>query len=151
MLTPHPTPRAGRGSGEEALFFQPVVEVRDELAITIPFDGRYALIGPEHAFRRLAPARVRDIGIDVCPEAVLVTLHGFPKGYRLLFGERETHDRLDGFEAVFPRQRQPQRCPVLLRNGFAVHAGHEKRELVAGLGDRDALNIGPRIPEFLLA
>src|SRR5947199_7576855 len=122
----------------------------DELAVAIPFEGRHALVGAEHPLRSLAPARVRNFGVDVRPETVLVALHGFPEGYRPLFGEREVDDRLDRFETVFPRQYQPQRCPVLLWNGLAVHAGHEKGELVSRLGDRNAFDIGPGVPEFLL-
>ena len=93
---------------------------------------------------------MRNFGVDVRPEPVLAALHGFPEGHRPLFGEREVDDRLHRFEPVFPRQYQPQRGPVLLWNGLAVHAGHEKGELVSRLGDRNAFDIGPGVPEFLL-
>src|SRR5215469_8457601 len=41
------------GSGEEALLIKPVVEMRDELAIAVPFEGRHALIGADQPLRRL--------------------------------------------------------------------------------------------------
>src|ERR1700680_2361701 len=121
-----------------------------KLAVAVPFDGWHALVGAEHPFRRLAPARMRNFWVDVRPEPVLAALDGFPEGHRPLFGERKVDDRLDRFETVFPRQYQPQRRTVLLWNGLAVHAGHQKCELVSRLGDRDALDIGPRVPDFLL-
>src|SRR5215472_671535 len=136
-------------SGEEALLFEAVVEVSDELAVAVPFERGPPLVGAEHSLARLAPARMRHLGVDVRPEAVLAALHGFPERYRPLLGKREMDDRLDRFEPVLPRQYQAQRRPVPLGHRFAVHPGHQKGELVAGLGDSDALDIGPGVPELL--
>src|SRR5437764_7760416 len=83
-----------RGSDEQPLFFQPVVEVGDELAVAVPFEGGPALVGAEHAFGRLAPAWMRHLGVDVGPEAVLAALHGFPERDRPLLGKRKPHNRL---------------------------------------------------------
>src|SRR5215469_12486129 len=98
----------------------------DKLAVAVPLNGRHALVGAEHPLGRLAPARMRNLGVDVRPEAVLAALHGLPEGDRALFGEREADDRLDRFETVFPRQHEAKRRAVLLWNRLAVDAGHEK-------------------------
>src|SRR5437763_1815161 len=42
---------------EEPLFLQPVIEMGHKLAVVVPFEGWHALVGAEHPFRRLAPAR----------------------------------------------------------------------------------------------
>src|SRR5215472_8695086 len=55
----------GFGSGEEALLIKPVIEMRDELAVAVPFEGRHALIRADQPLRRLAPARMRDLRVDV--------------------------------------------------------------------------------------
>src|SRR6516162_8838943 len=104
------------GSGEQALFFEPVIEMSDELPVAVPFERRDPLVGAEHPLGGLAPARMGHLRIDVCPEAVFAALYGFPKGDRAFLGEGEMHDRLDRFEPVFPWQYQPQRGSVLLGN-----------------------------------
>src|SRR6516225_10761296 len=80
-------------SGEEALFFEPVIEVGDVFAVAVPFQGRAATVDAEHPLGRLAPARVRHLGVDIRPEAVLIALHGLPERHRALFGKREADDR----------------------------------------------------------
>src|SRR5262252_449194 len=109
--------RDSRTSGEEPLLVEPVVEVGDGFAVAVPFERRPPLVGAEHPLARLAPARMRDIRVDVRPEPVLAALDGFPERDRALFGKREADDRFDRFEPVFPGQYQPQRRPVLLGNG----------------------------------
>src|SRR6516162_10686270 len=121
--------RHASNSDEKALLFEAVVQVGDEVAVTVPFESRAPLVGAEHPLGRLAPARMRHVGIDVRPEAVLAPLHGFPERYGPLFDEREANDRFDRLEPIFPRQRQTQRRPVLLGDRLAVHPGHQKGEL----------------------
>src|SRR5207248_11129199 len=54
-----------RRSGEQALFFQALVHIRDELAVAVPHQGRTPLIGAEDALRRLAPARMRYLRVHI--------------------------------------------------------------------------------------
>src|SRR5580704_1800006 len=131
---------------EKPLALQPIIEVGHELAVAVPFQGRPPLVGAEHPLGRLTPAWVRHLRVDIGPKAVLAALYRLPERHRPFVGERETHNRFDGFEPVFPRQRQAQWRPVLLGNGLAVHPGDQKGEFVTRLGDREPLDIGPGIP-----
>src|SRR5260370_42515975 len=81
--------RPGAASGEEALFFEALVQVGDELAVAVKQQGRAALVGAEDAFGCLAPARMRHLGVNVGPEPVFARLQGFPIGFRALVGEFE--------------------------------------------------------------
>src|SRR5246127_4147779 len=60
---------------EKPLTLQPIIEVGDELAVAVPFQGRHPLVGAEHPLGRLTPTRVRHLGVDIGPEAVLAALH----------------------------------------------------------------------------
>src|SRR5438128_3961200 len=92
-----------------------------------------------------------DLGIDVGPEGVLARLQGLPERYRALVGECEFDDRLRRLEAVLPRQLHAQGRAVLAGQWLAVGARHHERQLVRRLLDGDTLDIGPGIPERLLA
>ena len=94
---------------------------------------------------------MRHLRVHIRPEAVFLVLQRFPVALGALVREIEPGDRLDRLEPVFPRQCQAQRRPVLLGHRLPVHPGHKKGELVAGLGHRDALDIGPGVPELFLA
>jgi hypothetical protein len=66
--------KEGRGPSrldEEPLGGKIVVEMGDELAITVPNQGRTAVIQAEHALGCLAPARMGNVRVDVGPKAVL--------------------------------------------------------------------------------
>src|SRR6185437_9896310 len=93
-------------SDEQALALQPVIHRRDELAIAVPDQRRAPFVGADDALARLAPARMRHGGVDVRPEAVLAGLQMLPERIRALVGEGELDDRLDRFEAIFPRRHQ---------------------------------------------
>src|SRR5579872_3657501 len=67
-----------RDSRPQPLFFHSLIEVGDELAITVEDQRRAALAGPDQLFGRLAPARVRHGRIDVGPEAVFGGLQLLP-------------------------------------------------------------------------
>ena len=56
-------------SQEEALCDDAVVEVLHELLIAVEEPRRNLGLGAKHALCRLAPAPVRHVRIDVCPEA----------------------------------------------------------------------------------
>ncbi len=56
---------------EQLLVLHAGVEFGDERAVAVEQLGRDPLAGAEHALAGLAPARVRHLGIDVGPEAVL--------------------------------------------------------------------------------
>src|SRR5690348_2593980 len=93
---------------------------------------------------------MRHVGIDVGPEAVFGSLQLLPEAYRPLVGEGEADDRLDAFEAVFPRRYEPDRRAILLRHRASVGARPNEGELVRRLGHGEPLDIGPWIPELLL-
>src|SRR5688572_11212659 len=80
------------------------VEARDELAIAVEQARRHPLIAAEQPFRRLAPARMRDLGVHIGPEAVFAALDLFPEADGTAVGEGDAGDRLAGLEAVFPRE-----------------------------------------------
>src|SRR6266545_7226574 len=117
-------------SSEQALFFEAFVHVGDELAVAVPHQGRPALVGAEDALGGLAPAGMRHLRVHIGPKAVFARLQRLPVGFRPLVGEFEADDRLDRFEAVFPRHRKTQRRAVLLRHRFPVHASDEEGKLV---------------------
>jgi hypothetical protein len=57
----------------------------------------------DHPFDRLAPRRMRHLGVDVRPKAVFVALHALPDfADRLSLNERRTHG-FHCFEAVLLR------------------------------------------------
>jgi hypothetical protein len=72
-------------------------------------------LGAKHALCRLAPAPVRHVRIDVCPEAIFSRLVAIPEraGPRGL--ELKAYDRFDGLKAVLPWHCKPQRGAILLR------------------------------------
>src|SRR5262245_13452584 len=98
----------------------------DIVAIAIEQQRRPALAGADQLLGRLAPAWMRNLRIDVGPEAVLAALQRFPVALGALVGEVEAHDRLDRLEPVLPRNRQPQRRALLLRHRLAVRTGDEE-------------------------
>src|SRR5260370_5784776 len=79
---------------EKPLALQPIIEVGDELAVAVPFQGRPPLVGAEHPLGRLTPARLRHLRVDLGPEAVLAALHCFPKRHRSLLSTRAINDLL---------------------------------------------------------
>src|SRR5215470_5229799 len=65
----HPTTNAGL-SRPQALFLEPLVEVGDIFAVAVEQQRRLALAGADELLGGLAPARMRDLRIDVGPEPV---------------------------------------------------------------------------------
>src|SRR6266481_4224665 len=55
---------------EQALVLEVIVQMCDELPVAVPDQRRPALISAKHMLRRLAPAPMWDVGIDVRPEAI---------------------------------------------------------------------------------
>src|SRR5205085_4311966 len=91
-------PRSGareRSSHPQALLLEPVIKVRDVLAVAIVQQRRPALLGADILLGRLAPARMRHLRIDVRPEAILGGLQRFPETLRALITESEMIDRFD--------------------------------------------------------
>src|SRR5262245_11873150 len=119
----NPSYKATLASRPQALFLEPLVEVGNVFAITVEQQRRLALAGADELFRRLAPAWMRDLRIDVGPEAVFRRLQRLPVALRPLVGEGEAHDRLDRLEAILPRHRQPDRRAHLLGHRLAVRTG----------------------------
>src|SRR5205823_11765994 len=74
-------------SHEELLVVQTAVEIGDERAVTVVDLRRVVLARAEHGFALLTPARMRDCGIDVGPEAVLLRLTALPEARRPRFRE----------------------------------------------------------------
>src|ERR1043166_8235499 len=74
-------------SRPQALAVEPLVEIRDVFPVAVEQQRRPALAEPDQLLGRLAPARMRHLGIDVGPEAVFGRLQGFPKTLRPLVGE----------------------------------------------------------------
>ena len=90
-------------SDVEALAFEPLVHVGDELAVAVEQQRRHAIAFAEHFLGRLAPARMRHRRIHVRPEAVFAGLQLLPEADRPLGDEAEFDDRFDRLEPVFPR------------------------------------------------
>src|SRR5688572_19419649 len=89
------------------------VEPRDFGGIAVEKLSRHELAGVNHTLHRLAPARMRDVGVHIGPEAVFGGLERFPQADGTLFDEGYLPDRLDGLEAIFPGQMQAKRRAVL--------------------------------------
>ena len=64
---------------EQALVLEVIVQMRDELPVAVPNEGRPPLASAEHMLRRLAPAPMWDVGIDISPEAILVRVGAPPR------------------------------------------------------------------------
>src|SRR5215510_12877959 len=80
-------------SRPQALFLEPLVEIGNIFAVAVEQERRLALAGADEFLGRLAPARMRDLRIDVGPEAVFGRLQRLPVALRPLVGEVEPHDR----------------------------------------------------------
>ncbi len=88
---------------------------------------------------------MREGRVHIGIEAVFAALQRLPQAHRLFVGEGDALDALGRFEAVFPWQGDAERCAVLLGHRFPVNAGRDESELVGGLFDGEAFDIGPRI------
>src|SRR5688500_454672 len=108
-----------RSSRPEALLLEALIQMGDVFAVAVEQDRRLALVGADDLLGGLAPARMRDLGIHVRPEAVFGRLQRLPVALRALVGEVEADDRLDRLEAVLPRHGEPDRRAHLLRHGLA--------------------------------
>src|SRR5271165_205799 len=135
----------------EPLFLESLIEISNKLAITIEQQRGTALVQSDQLLRGLAPAWMRHLWVDVCPEAVLGGLQCLPIALWPLIGEIEADDRFDRLEAVFPRHREAQRRALLLRHRLAISAGNEESELIARFCNGETLYIGPGIPSLALA
>src|SRR5262245_54257349 len=82
------------GSHIERLFLQTLVEIGDVFPVAIEEFGGDLVARAEAALGALAPARVRNIGVHVRPEAVLAALNFLPEAHGPLLDERKAHDRL---------------------------------------------------------
>src|SRR5919202_129960 len=138
-------------SAIEGLAFEALVEIGDLGRIAVEELRRAALARAEQLFRGLAPARMRDLRIHIGPEAVFLRLDLLPEALRALLDEAEADDRLDRLEAVFPGHGETNRRAHRLGQGLAVGARDHEGEVVRGLGERQALDIGPGIPALPLA
>src|SRR5690349_4503582 len=82
------TCQAGRSPLHEELFrLAALVEAGHELAVAVVELGGHALAAAQRLLGRLAPARMRHLGIHVGPEAVLVVGQPLPERDRPLLGE----------------------------------------------------------------
>src|SRR5260370_20829178 len=92
--TPGPTGPAffiSRPSRVQALAVQPLVEIGDIFGVAVEQQRGSALAEPDQLLARLAPARMRHLGVDVGPEAVFGRLQRLPKALRPLIREAEAH------------------------------------------------------------
>src|SRR5947209_1362924 len=135
-------------SDVEALAFEPLVHVGDELAVAVEQERRHAIALAEHFLGRLAPARMRHRRIHVCPETVFAGLQLLPEADGTLGHEADFHDRFDRLESVFPGKRQADRRAEGFAERLAVGAGDHEGEIVVRLRHGDALDIRPGIPEL---
>src|SRR6516165_1157633 len=94
-------------SCEQPLASKSVVEVLHELPIAVEKSRRDSGLGSKHAFCRLAPAPVRHVRIDICPEAIFSGLNAIPERARARGLKLKPHDRFDGLKAVLPWHRKP--------------------------------------------
>src|SRR5689334_667919 len=93
---------ARRLSPEPFFAVETLVEIGDKFAVAVEHQSRAAFASADQFFARLAPARMRHLGIDVGPEAVLGGLQLLPHALWPLVDEGKLHDRLDRLEAILP-------------------------------------------------
>src|SRR5687767_15221091 len=86
-----------------------------------------------------------NLRIYIGPEPILVPGELLPEAHRPLVREGHAHDRLDRLEAIFPRQMQTDWRSHRLGQRCAISARGYKSEIVHGLGQGHALDIGPGI------
>src|SRR5690606_26759394 len=78
--------RCAAPSRKELLARHILIQIGDEFSVAVINLRRDPLPAADVAFRRLRPARMRDLGIDVGPEAILGCGQRFPEGDRPLVG-----------------------------------------------------------------
>jgi hypothetical protein len=83
------------------------VELGDLVGIAVEQQGFAFGPFPEAPLACLAPARVRDIGVDVGVKTLLLGSCGLPGAHGLLLDEAHFDNRLDALEAILPRHDQP--------------------------------------------
>src|SRR5713101_162460 len=94
-------------------------------------------------FARLTPSGMVDARIDVGKKTILVRSRSGPGGPRRALGEFDADDGFDALEAVLPRNDQPQRSAVLVRQHLAVQPDRHERQWMHGLVHAQSLYVGP--------
>src|ERR1700681_1029447 len=129
-LSANRTVRSDSFTSEVPLQVHARVEAGHLLAVAV----EHQRLAPEEladaALGRLAPARVVHRRVDIRIEAVLVGRLVLPGAHRLLLDEADLRDRLDVLESVLPRDDQPYRRAVLVRDDLAVEPDRHDRERV---------------------
>src|ERR671918_1856145 len=138
-------------SSEKPLPIQPPIQGGDVVAVAVEQLRGHAFVTAEHAFGRLAPARVRHLGVDVGPEAILRWLDRLPESHRPLIGKGEAAHGFDRLEAVLPGCNEAQRRAILAWHRLAVEAGRDESELVRRFRHGQPFDVGPGIPALALA
>src|SRR2546426_12421020 len=87
----------------ELLQVHPRVERRDLVRVAVEHERIASAQLANPPLRRLAPARVAHLGVDVRVEAVLARRGLVPGGLGLVGSEPHAHQRLPALEAVLPR------------------------------------------------
>src|SRR3989337_1658681 len=96
----------------ESLQVHPRVERRDLVGVAVELQRVAPAQLADAPLRRLAPARVAHLGVDVRVETVLVRRGLVPGGLGLPGGEPDAFQRLGAIEAVCPRNAEAYRWSV---------------------------------------
>src|SRR5262245_30775218 len=90
-----------------------LIHPRHPFVVAIIEFGREGLPSVEHVFLGLAPARMRDMWVDVGLKVIFPGDESVPEGRGLLFGQLDADDRFRALVAVFPRDDQTDRSAML--------------------------------------
>ena len=120
--------------------------MRDLFFVTVEherglFAGKEA--GPYHAFAFLAPARMIDIRIYVCVEAILVRRELIPECSWLLRHKLDLRQRFGALESVLPWNDESKRRAVLIAQRFAVEPDGDECQFIAGFRYCEAFGVWP--------
>src|SRR5260221_7228456 len=102
---------------EVAMQVEALVQARDLVGVAVEHQRRLARsekTAPDAPLGRLAPARVSDLRVHICIEAIFARRRSPPGVDGLVFGVADLDDRLGALEAVFSRQADPHGPPGLV-------------------------------------
>ena len=103
------------------------IQLRHPFPVAVVRQRRSAFAGIDQFLRRLRPAGMWRVWVDVRRKVVFPGAVAIPESCRPFGGEFDLDDRLDALETVLPRHDEAQRRAMLFGQRMTVDAGGEDR------------------------